>query len=88
MRVFPTLHLSGRITDFVFTSSVPAPALIKEQADIRAAIMVGSTLSSISGTRSSASLAPISGSPPEQVAASRAAAVLVSIDVPSSPKMA
>ena len=53
------------------TSSVPAPALIREQADMRAAIMAGSTFSSMEGTSSSASLFPTSGSPPLQVAAEK-----------------
>ena len=56
---------------------------------MRAAIMALSTPPSpISGTKSWAKLFPISGSPPEQVAAKRAAAVAASIEVPSSPKMA
>ena len=55
--------------DYNCTSSVPAPALMREQADIKAAIMVGSTFSSMLGTNNSANLLPISGLPPLQVAA-------------------
>ena len=42
---------------------------MREQADMRAAIMVGSTFSYMLGTSSSASLLPTSGLPPLQVAA-------------------
>ena len=50
---------------------------------MRAAIMFWSTFSPISGTSSCAMFSPILASPPEYVAASRAAAVDVSIVVPS-----
>ena len=50
---------------------------------MRAAIMFWSTFSPISGTSSCAMFSPMVGSPPEYVAARRAAAVAVSMVVPS-----
>ena len=63
------LFVMSQYCDYNCTSSVPAPALMREQADIKAAIMVGSTFSSMLGTNNSANLLPISGLPPLQVAA-------------------
>ena len=58
----PLAH-EHQFSQLVLTSSVPAPALMSEQADMRAPIMAGSTESPMLGTNNSASLFPMLGSP-------------------------